>query len=54
VGTLADVGLSRRRPDDILGLLERPDRARAGMTAPSRGLTLVEVCWPQDRGSAVG
>ena len=46
VGTLVDVGLGRRPPVEIKGLLAKPDRQRAGMTAPARGLTLVEVAWP--------
>ncbi len=46
VGTLVDVGLGRREPESIVELLSQPDRTRAGMTAPARGLTLVEVRWP--------
>jgi tRNA pseudouridine38-40 synthase len=45
VGTLVDVGLGRRPPIEIKSLLAKPDRQRAGMTAPARGLTLVEVAW---------
>lgn len=47
VGTLVDVGLGRRPPGDITALLQEPDRRRAGITAPARGLTLVEVRWPR-------
>ena len=47
VGTLVDVGIGRRPPRDVSALLEHPDRSRAGMTAPARGLTLVEVRWPR-------
>lgn len=54
VGTLVEVGLSRRAPDSIAGLLQRPDRRRAGPTAPACGLTLVQVRWPQDRGNTAG
>jgi tRNA pseudouridine38-40 synthase len=46
VGTLVEVGLHRREPDSIAGLLAEPDRRRAGATAPPEGLTLVEVLWP--------
>jgi len=46
VGTLVEVGLGRRSTDSIAALLARPDRTKAGMTAPARGLTLVEVRWP--------
>lgn len=47
VGTLVEVGLGRRAPAQIAELLARPDRARAGATAPPQGLTLVEVHWPE-------
>ncbi|MCH9681184.1 MAG: tRNA pseudouridine synthase A [Deltaproteobacteria bacterium] len=47
VGTLVDVGLGRRAPDDITSLLATPDRRNAGPTAPAAGLTLVEVRWPR-------
>ncbi|MEM9456006.1 MAG: tRNA pseudouridine(38-40) synthase TruA [Myxococcota bacterium] len=46
VGTLVEVGLGRRSSDAIVSLLARPDRTRAGPTAPACGLTLVEVIWP--------
>lgn len=38
VGTLADVGLGRRAPEDMEELLRLPDRARAGRSAPACGL----------------
>ena len=47
VGTMVDVGIGRRPPRDVTDPLEKPDRSRAGMTAPARGLTLVEVSWPR-------
>jgi len=50
VGTLVDVGLSRRPPSDIDALLRQADRTRAGITAPAQGLTLVEVRWPSGQG----
>ena len=50
VGTLVEVGLGRRQPQDIETLLSssgddspRRDRKDAGPTAPARGLTLEEV-----------
>jgi len=49
VGTVVEVGLSRRPPESIRALLATPDRTRAGMTAPAHGLTLVEVLWPRER-----
>lgn len=46
VGTLVEVGLGRRPEASIAELLARPDRTRAGTTAPACGLTLMEVRWP--------
>ncbi len=43
VGTLVEVGVGLRDPEDIPALLASRDRAAAGFTAPSRGLTLVAV-----------
>lgn len=50
VGTLVEVGLGRRGEGSILELLARPDRRRAGTTAPACGLTLMEVRWPGTAG----
>ncbi|MCC6158138.1 MAG: tRNA pseudouridine(38-40) synthase TruA [Deltaproteobacteria bacterium] len=38
VGTLVEVGLGRRPPQEIEDLLRLPDRARAGRSAPACGL----------------
>jgi tRNA pseudouridine38-40 synthase len=46
VGTLVEVGLGRRAEASIAELLARPDRTRAGTTAPACGLVLMEVRWP--------
>lgn len=43
VGTLLDVGSGKIAPEDIPGILEARDRARAGATAPASGLWLVRV-----------
>jgi tRNA pseudouridine38-40 synthase len=43
VGTLVEVGSGRLRPDDVARLLERPDRSKAGPTAPACGLCLASV-----------
>ena len=43
VGTLVEVGLGRRRPGDVEGILLRRDRTQAGRTAPAQGLSLVKV-----------
>jgi tRNA pseudouridine38-40 synthase len=43
VGTLVDVGLGRRKPEDMVALLHSRDRRKSGRTAPAQGLTLCEV-----------
>lgn len=47
VGTLVEVGAGRRPPEYVRSLLTIQDRSQAGMTAPAKGLTLVEVKWPK-------
>lgn len=42
-GTLIEVGLSKREPEDMKRILESLDRANAGFTAPASGLFLKEV-----------
>ena len=42
-GTLVECGLGDREPEEIQEILEAKDRSRAGQTAPSMGLTLMEV-----------
>ncbi|MFQ5514603.1 MAG: tRNA pseudouridine(38-40) synthase TruA [Myxococcota bacterium] len=43
VGTLVEVGLGRRKPEDVVALLSSGSRAAAGPTAPAHGLCLEEV-----------
>lgn len=40
-GTLLDVGLGRRQPEDIPKILKERKREAAGPTAPAKGLTLI-------------
>src|SRR5690606_2469840 len=49
-GALVDVGRGLRPVSHVQTLLERPDRAAAGHTAPAAGLTLMEVRWPTRAG----
>lgn len=42
-GTLVEVGLGRRRPEEMTGILKSCDRQKAGHTAPPEGLYLAEV-----------
>lgn len=48
VGTLVEVGVGWREPDSLPALLESRDRRKAGITAPSRGLTLQEILLEAD------
>lgn len=43
VGTLLEVGLGRREPEDMPAILEARDRTKAGYTAPAKGLCLSRV-----------
>ncbi len=42
-GTLIEVGLGRRKPEEMTWILESMDRQAAGFTAPSEGLFLEQV-----------
>lgn len=44
-GTLLEVGLGKRPPEDIPAILAAKDRSAAGFTAPAQGLVLVEVLY---------
>ncbi|MCA9549963.1 MAG: tRNA pseudouridine(38-40) synthase TruA [Myxococcales bacterium] len=44
-GTLAEVGLRRRAPEDVAEILASRDRTRGGVTAPGHGLCLEEVIY---------
>lgn len=43
VGTLLEVGVGKRAPEDICKILDSKDRRMAGPTAPARGLYLMRV-----------
>ena len=42
-GTLIEVGLGRKRPEEVRDILEACDRKVAGPTAPAKGLCLLKV-----------
>lgn len=44
-GTLIEIGLGLRSPEDIPDILEGKDRSLAGHTAPAKGLFLVHVSY---------
>lgn len=45
VGTMVDVGLGKIAPQDMQGILQSKERARAGATAPPQGLFLITVTY---------
>ena len=47
-GTLMEVGAGAYTPAHIKEILEKKDRSAAGPTAPARGLTLVEIRYPEE------
>lgn len=46
VGTMVEIGLGKRPPEDIRVLLKKKDRQLCGPTAPARGLFLTGVSYP--------
>jgi len=48
VGTLIEVGLGKKAPEDIPGIIDSCDRSRAGRTAPARGLYLAEIYFSEE------
>jgi tRNA pseudouridine38-40 synthase len=45
VGTLVEVGLGKRKPEEIKNILAAKNRRLAGKTAPAQGLCLVKICY---------
>ena len=46
-GTLVEVGRGHIKPEEVAGIIAAKDRAKAGPTAPARGLRLVEIEYSQ-------
>ncbi|MCC6783187.1 MAG: tRNA pseudouridine(38-40) synthase TruA [Planctomycetes bacterium] len=46
-GTLIEVGVGKRSPDDVAAILASCDRRRAGENAPAEGLYLLRVLYPR-------
>ena len=49
VGTLIDVGVGRKKPEDMCAVIEGKDRSKAGDTAPAKGLFLHRVHYPEEQ-----
>lgn len=47
-GTLVQVGAGKMQPDEMPGILQSRDRAKAGPTLPAKGLFLVKVDYGQE------
>ncbi len=45
VGTLVEVGMGKRRPEDMVHILSSFDRAQAGLTMPPQGLILEQILY---------
>lgn len=45
-GTLMKIGQGEWEPEDMPGILAAKDRLKAGPTAPAKGLTLMEISYP--------
>ncbi len=50
-GTLIRVGSGQWEPEQIPRILEARNRAEAGPTAPAKGLTLMEIRYPETEGN---
>lgn len=48
VGTFVEIGLGKRPPSDMRGLILSQDRTKAAPVAPPQGLCLWEVGYPRD------
>lgn len=53
VGTLLEVGLGKRPPEDVARVRATADRRAAGPAAPAHGLALVHVAYPDGFGDAL-
>lgn len=48
VGTLVEIGLGKRSPEDMKRIIEAEDRGEAGVSAPAQGLFLNEIKYPEE------
>jgi pseudouridylate synthase I len=48
-GTLVEIGLGKKRPDELTDIIESKERQKAGHTAPPQGLYLSEVFYDSEK-----
>lgn len=48
-GTLIQVGIGEKEPEDITEILEKRDRSAAGPTAPAHGLTMIGIVYKDEK-----
>ncbi|MCQ2554207.1 MAG: tRNA pseudouridine(38-40) synthase TruA [Clostridia bacterium] len=48
-GTLIDVGLKKKEPEEVKDIIEKRSRSNAGFTAPASGLYLKEVYYREEK-----
>lgn len=48
VGTLMEIGLGKRQPDDMNLIIQSRERSKAGKAAPAKGLFLSKIIYPND------
>ena len=48
VGTLVEIGLGKKSPEDMRSIIESEDRSKAGASAPAKGLFLNQIVYPED------
>lgn len=47
VGTLLDIGMHKKKPEDIRAIIESKNREKAGASVPAKGLYLTKVIYPE-------
>lgn len=48
-GTLVQVGIGEKEPEEMIKILEKKDRSAAGPTAPAHGLTMIGIRYGEER-----
>ncbi|NVK49987.1 MAG: tRNA pseudouridine(38-40) synthase TruA [Cyclobacteriaceae bacterium] len=48
VGTLVEIGVGKKEPEDMVEIIQSKDRGKAGKAAPAKGLFLSRVVYPRE------